>query len=81
MAVTSLLRLIEGSVAPARESRHAIVTRMAGDLIKYDAFQNETDAIRSLMSRGYSPFDVLRFVDDARQAAMQRVVAREMSRP
>lgn len=72
--------LIDGSLLARRESRNDVVARMASDITKYDAFRNEGDAIRSLMSAGYSPFDVLRYVDDARQVAMQEVVAAEMSR-
>lgn len=73
--------LIDGSPVLRRESRADVVKRMAADLVKFDAFRDEGDAIRSLMHRQYSPFDVLRYVDDARQVAVQDVVAREISQP
>jgi hypothetical protein len=73
--------LIDGSLSERRESRDELVKRMAADLVTYDAFRNEGDAIRSLMAKGYSSFAVLRFVDDARQVAMQCVVAAEISKP
>lgn len=75
------LRLIDGSMTDPAARREQVVARMAKDLIAYDAFRIEADAIRALMSREYSPFDVLRFVDDARQVAMQEIVAKEMSKP
>jgi len=79
MALTTL-RLIEGPLTGPRARRELIVARMAKDLVTYDAFRVEADAIRALMAREYSPFDVLRFVDDARQVAVQEIVAKEMSK-
>jgi hypothetical protein len=73
--------LIDGPLATHGESRDELVKRMAADLVTYDAFRNEADAIRSLMARGYPSFAVARFVDDARQVAMQGVVAAEMMKP
>lgn len=73
--------LIDGPICAPHQSREDTVKRMAQRLVKYDAFRNEGDAIRTLMARApleqesFSPFDVLRFVDDARQVAMQDVVA------
>lgn len=62
------------------ESRAQIVALMAEDLRKYHAFTSEADAVRSLLAtQRYSAFHVLRFVDDARQVAMQETVAKEMS--
>ena len=63
-----------------RAERDNMVCAMAGALIKYDAFRDPNDAIRCLMAKGYSPFLVLRFADDAMQVAQQEaIVAREMS--
>jgi hypothetical protein len=73
--------LIDGPLAPQSEGRDDLVRRMAADLVTYDAFRVEADAIRSLMAKGYSSFAVLRFVDDARQVAMQEIVAAEMVKP
>jgi hypothetical protein len=75
------LRLIDGPLLDPAIRGKDVAIRMAKDLIAYDAFRVEADAIRSLMNRGYSPFDVLRYVDDARQVAMQDIVAREISAP
>lgn len=80
MALT-VLRLLDGPMTDPRARREHVVMRMAKDLVAYDAFRVEADAIRALMAREYSPFDVLRFVDDARQVAMQEIVAKEMSAP
>ena len=54
---------------------------MASDLIRFDAFANEQDAMRALLARDYRPFDVFVLLDDVRQVAMQEIVAREMERP
>jgi AmiR/NasT family two-component response regulator len=63
-------------------ARQAKVERMAQDLIRFDAFRDERDAIRALTWCGrYNVYDVLVLVDDVRQRAMQETVAREMSRP
>jgi hypothetical protein len=72
--------LIDGPLMSTFDRRKAMIERMAKDLVKFDAAQNEADAIRSLMARGYSPFAVLRYVDDARQVAFQSIVAREMAK-
>lgn len=75
----SLFPLIDGPlVMTVQESREDLVRRMAERLVTYDAYRNEGDAIRCLMMKGFSPFEAIRFVDDARQVAMQSVVAKEM---
>lgn len=67
---------------PARESRAALVARMAADLVRYDAWRNKDDALRSLVfGCRYGSFEAVTYLDDARQLAMQSVVAREMARP
>lgn len=73
--------LIAVSPQPATARRKALVERMAKDLVHYDAAQNEQDAVRCLMARGYSPFDVLHLVPEARALAFQEIVAVEMSKP
>ena len=74
-----LFPLIDGSLSSRRESRTETVRRMAADLVKFDAFRLEADAMRALMFREYSAFDVVRYVGDAMQLAAQDVVAKEMS--
>lgn len=76
------LRLIDGPVVNTHRSD--LVKRMAADLVRFDAFRNEQDAIRSLHGAGYSMGDIVMCVDDAQQTAFQQtidIVAREMSRP
>lgn len=75
------VRLIDGPLTDARSRRTALVQRMAKDLVRYDAAQNEADAIRSLFGRGYTMTDIVMLVDDARQVAMQEIVAAEMAKP
>ena len=73
------LRLIDGPVVNVHRSD--IVKRMAADLVRFDAFRTEPDAIRSLFGNGYGMGDIVMCVDDARQLAVQTVVAREMVEP
>jgi hypothetical protein len=63
----------------AREGRDALVRRMADDLIECDAYANKLDACRCLLAKRYDSVDVAILLDDARQVAMQDVVAREMT--
>lgn len=61
--------------------RSEVVTEMSALLVQYDAWRNEADALRVLIWRGnYSSFEAQRYLDDARQGAMQSVVAREMGK-
>lgn len=71
--------LVDG---PRCETREALIQRMAADLIRFDAFRNRDDAVRSLMWRkDYSAFLVMRFADEARQIAVQdTLVAAEMAK-
>jgi len=69
------LRLIDGPLV----SRADMVERMAKDLVRFDSFRNQADAIRSLHGAGHSMVYAVMMIDDIRQAAMQIVVAREMS--
>lgn len=76
------LRLIDGPLVDVNSRRSDIVKRMAVDLVRFDAFRTEHDAIRSLYgSRSYSMADIVMCVDDARQAAMSNVVSAEMVEP
>lgn len=75
------LRLIDGPLVDVNSRRSDIVKRMAVDLVRFDAFRTEPDAIRSLHGARYSMGDIVMCVDDARQAAMSDVVAREMVEP
>lgn len=74
------LRLIDGPLVNIH--RAELVARMAADLITYDAAGDENNAIRSLYgTRRYEMVDIVMLIDDARQAAMQKIVAREMAKP
>ena len=75
------LRLVDRSVRSVHQHRQSMVRQMARDLVRYDAHANEADSIRSLFGRGYSMVDIVILIDDARQVAMQEIVAREMAKP
>lgn len=62
-----------------RPNRAALIEAIAKDLIRYDALACEQDSIRSLFGRGYPMVDIVMLLDDARQVAMQEIVAKEMS--
>lgn len=81
MTINPPFRRIGGPLMEAHVRRQAMVQRMAADLIRYDAAQNEQDAIRSLYGRGYAIADVMMLVDDARMLAFQEIVAKEMTKP
>lgn len=76
--LTAPIRLIDGPLIYTR--RNETVARMAQALVAEDAFHSEQDAIRLLMHKGFPPVQVFNLIDDARQLAMQHVVARERSR-
>lgn len=61
--------------------RAVTVMNMAAHLLKRDAFRTESDAIRSLLGNGFNISEIVLLVDDARQAAVQAVVAAEMAKP
>jgi len=79
----TVIPLIDGSLySDPRTRRQALVEQMAADLVRWDAFRNEGDALRSLIfSERYTSFDVVTCLDDARQAAEQTLVAQVMSEP
>lgn len=72
------IRLIDGPLIDV--NRIETVARMAKVLIAEDCFQCERDAIWMLRHKGFSPVAVFSMIDDARQVAMQHVVAREMAK-
>jgi len=72
------VRLIDGPLVNTR--RAALVTRMASDLVAAGTAGSERDAIRTLFGK-YAIGDIMILIDDARQAAQQEIVAREMSKP
>jgi len=74
------LFLPDGPLAEARAAREATVNAMAADLVRFEAFHTTSDAVRALMGR-YPPIQIALLADDARQVAMQSVVAREMMKP
>lgn len=61
-----------------RERRKDLTERMAADIVKYESWRTEQDAIRSLFGRGYAMADIVMLVDEARTLAFQEVVAKEM---
>lgn len=71
-------RVIDGALLYL--GRQEIVARMAADLVAADSFHDEREAIRSLFGK-YPYFQISLLIDDARQVAVQDVVAREMSAP
>jgi hypothetical protein len=67
------------------KSRAEIVKAMAADLVRLDAWRNQQDAMRALLWQRdasgqpvFCSFEVSRYLDDARQAAMQNAVAKVM---
>jgi hypothetical protein len=72
--------LLDGPLtAPTEKERPDLVFRMAADLLETNTFGNHHDAFVTLVLRGHRSFLVARFIDDARQRAMQALVAAEMS--
>lgn len=75
-------RLVDGALASLPTLRQAMIERMAADLVRYDAAQNEHDAVRSLYGTGrYAMVDIVMLVEEARQVAFQEIVATEMAKP
>jgi hypothetical protein len=71
-------RVIDGALLYI--GRAELVARMADDLIEAGTFNDEREAVRSLFGK-YPYFQISLLIDDARQAAVQEIVAREMSTP
>jgi SpoVK/Ycf46/Vps4 family AAA+-type ATPase len=72
--------IVNTSLIDYRARRRDLVDRMAKDLIKYEGYVSEADAIRSLFGRGYTMADIVMLVDDAMMLAYQEIVGREMSK-
>lgn len=75
-ANTIPLRLIEGGLVNV--DRETVVRKMAADLVRFDAFRDKRASVNVLLSLGYPTLQAALYLDDARQAAMQDVVAAEM---
>jgi hypothetical protein len=58
-----------------------MLTGMIAILIRDGTCGVESDAIRSLRDAGFAMPDIIMCIDDARQVAMQDIVAREMAKP
>lgn len=72
--------LLDGPLMLAPERRAAMAIHMGAELVEADAFRDRGDAIRYLMAAptGWSTVDIMILIDDARQWAMQAVVAAEI---
>ena len=67
-------------ITPFALRRQTLVPKMAAVILEAGTAGNERDAIRSLFGK-FEMTDIVMLIDDARQAAQQEIVAREMSRP
>lgn len=72
--------LLDGPLMLAVERRQALVQRMAKDLAAFMPIDNDRDAVRALMRRGYYHLDVALLAGEARTLAYQEIVAAEMSK-
>ena len=80
MGLNPSLFLIDGGLTQQPLSRSQVVALMAADLVRLDAWRSEADAIRALIALNlYSTFEIMSYIDNARQVAMQSVAAREMT--
>lgn len=82
MTVTLSFPLPDGSISldGVNIIRVSLVVRMARVLVDEECFSDHADSIQALVSSGrFSYFDILVCIDDARQTAMQHVVAMEMA--
>lgn len=74
------LRIIDNPLVENKTYRTAMLELMVAVLIREQTFNIEADAIRSLRA-DFAMADIIMLIDDARQAAMQDIVAREMAKP
>ena len=84
MTVVTLYRLPDAPLIiseTARQERIHKVADMAADLLFNNAYADIGDAIMVLLSCGHPTFEVHALVAEARQIAMEHVVAMEMSSP
>lgn len=68
------------TIIPFAVRRQTLVPKMAAIIMEAGTVGNERDAIRSLFGK-FAMADIIMLIDDARQAAQQEIVAREMSAP
>ena len=73
--------LIDGPLLLAPERRAMLIEHMAADLLETGNFVDRRASEQQLYRDGYLALDVMILVDDARQVAMQEIVAKEMSEP
>lgn len=73
---TTPIRLIDGPLVNTR--RAGLVESMAAVIAEAGTAGDEREAIRSLFGK-FAMGDIVMLIDDARQAAQQAIVAREMS--
>ncbi len=66
---------------PFETPRVRLVEKMTAELVKAGTFHDERAAMRTLRDAGFAMGDVVMCIDDARQAAMQDIAAREMGEP
>lgn len=69
-------RLLDGPLAPIDDT--AKINLMAAVLVEADAFRSEADAMRALHGK-FPMVEIIVHSDNARQVAMQSVVAEAMS--
>ena len=78
--MSAKFHLLEAPLMACQQGRLALVERMANVLLMQGAYGSREDAVQALFWNGdFRSFEVARFVDDARQVAVQEMVAREMS--
>lgn len=75
------LRIIDNPLVENKTWRTATLNLMIAVLIRDGTCGVESDAIRSLRAASFAMPDIIMCIDDARQAAMQDIVAREMAQP
>jgi hypothetical protein len=68
------------TIVPFAVRRKTLVPKMAAIIVEDGTAGDEREAIRSLFGKLAMP-DLIMLIDDARQAAQQEIVAREMSAP
>lgn len=78
-SVSSEMRLVDGPLIDTYRSER--LSQMVVVLVETDAFRNRDDARLALRMAKFSSFEVEANLDDVMQAAMQTVVAREISQP
>lgn len=83
MNVVTLHRLVDGPISldVAHQERLQKITDMAADLIEQGSYVDHGDSIMTLVAKGYPAFEVHALLADARQCAIEHVVAMEMSEP